>query len=296
MQIPVPLETAGRDPSSGRHLHYTRAGKGPCYFGPVSAGESLMRQSFGALPLAARAALKTLGYTVIPGPVAVEELGAVADAYDTAVSAAAGDDMRVGSTSTRVVDFVNRGPLFDSLYIYPPLLDAAALTVGQAFKLSSLHARTLRPGSTALDIHVDVERGSTDGPLLGFIFMVDDFTSANGATHFIPGSHLWSNSPARPHGEEYVAQLVPACGPAGSLLMFNGSTWHGQGINSSDRPRRSLQGAFIPRSGRAMTDFSGRMGPETRARLGDTARQVLAIPEVRPPSAGNRCRHSVIKS
>jgi hypothetical protein len=62
----------------------------------------------------------------------------------------------------RVVDVVNRGPLFDPLYVYPPLLDAAALTVGPTFKLSSLHARTLRPGSTVLDIHVDVEHDSTD--------------------------------------------------------------------------------------------------------------------------------------
>jgi ectoine hydroxylase-related dioxygenase (phytanoyl-CoA dioxygenase family) len=40
-----------------------------------------------------------------------------------------------------------------------------------------------------LDIHVDVERTSTGWPLLGFIFMVDEFTANNGATRFIAGSH-----------------------------------------------------------------------------------------------------------
>jgi hypothetical protein len=50
-------------------------------------------------------------------------------------------------------------------------------------------------------------------------------------------------------------------------------------VNGSNRPRRSLQGAFIPRGGRAGTDFSGRMSPETRARLGTVARQVLALPD-----------------
>jgi ectoine hydroxylase-related dioxygenase (phytanoyl-CoA dioxygenase family) len=169
--------------------------------------------------------------------------------------------------------------LFDPLYVYPPLLDAAALTVGLTFKLSSLHARTLRPGSTVLDIHVDVEHDSTDWPLLGFIFMVDAFTPDNGATRFIPGSHRWGHSPRDARLQEYTAQLVSACGPAGSLLVFNGSTWHGQGVNGSNRPRRSLQGAFIPRGGRAGTDFSGRMSPETRARVGTVARQVLALPD-----------------
>jgi ectoine hydroxylase-related dioxygenase (phytanoyl-CoA dioxygenase family) len=195
------------------------------------------------------------------------------------------DDIRVGSSSTRVVDFVNRGPLFDRLYVYAPLLEAAVQTIGPAFKLSSLNARTLRPGSAALDIHVDVERDSTDWPLLGFILMIDAFAPGNGATRFIPGSHRWGNTPGDVRVEEYAAQLVSACGPAGSLLLFNGSTWHGQGINSSNLPRRSLQGAFIPRSGRAGTDFSRRMTPETCARLGSVARHVLAIPA---PAAADR--------
>ena len=229
------------------------------------------------MDFAAHAALEESGFVVLPGPFAVEQLGAVAEAYDAEVGAAVGDDIRVGSTSTRVVDFINRGPLFDPLYVYPPLLDAVALTVGQPFKLSSLHARTLRPGSTVLDIHIDVERDSADWPLLGFIFMVDPFTPDNGATRFIPGSHRWSNSPRDVRLQEFTGQLVSACGPAGSLLVFNGSTWHGQGVNASKRPRRSLQGAFIPRDGRAATNFGARMQRETFERLSPLAKQVLGL-------------------
>ncbi len=240
------------------------------------AGDPLFLEVSGALSLAARAALEDSGFVVLPGPFPVEQLGVLSDAYDTEVRAAVGDDIRVGSSSTRVVDFVNRGPLFDSLYVYPPLLDAAHQTVGSTFKLSTLNARTLRPGAAVLDIHVDVERASTDWPLLGFILMIDAFTPDNGATRFIPGSHRWNDPPNGDSLQEYVGQLVSACGPAGSLLLFNGSTWHGQGLNGSDQPRRSLQGAFIPRSGRASTDFFRRMSPETRARLGSLARQVLA--------------------
>jgi hypothetical protein len=233
----------------------------------------------GALPLASMATLEELGFIVLPGPFAHDQLDLIASAYDAEVGAAIGDGIRVGSTSTRVVDFVNRGPLFDPLYVYPPLLDAAVRTVGPAIQLSSLNARTLREGSAVLDIHVDVERDSSDWPLLGFIFMIDAFTPDNGATRFIPGSHHWGNSPRHSELTEYEPQLQSACGPAGSLLVFNGSTWHGQGVNRSGRPRRSLQGAFIPRSGRASTDFSSRMTSETRMRLGAVAHQVLAIPD-----------------
>jgi hypothetical protein len=244
----------------------------------MEAERQPIRALSGALPPAAMAALQESGFVVLAGPYPVERLGAVADAYDAEVGAAVGDDIRIGSTSTRVVDFVNRGPLFDPLYVYPPLLDAAAGIVGPSFKLSSLHARSLRPGSAVLDIHVDVKRDSTDWPLLGFILMIDAFTPDNGATRFIPGSHQWGDPPRDGRMQEYAAQLVSACGPAGSLLVFNGSTWHGQGINGSNRSRRSLQGAFIPRGGRAMTDFCRRMSSETRARLGSIAHQVLAVP------------------
>ena len=74
----------------------------------------------------------------------------------------------------------------------------------------------------------------------------------------------------------YDGQVL-ASGPAGSLIIFNGSTWHGYTANTSDAPRRSVQGAFIPRDGRAATDFSGRMRSETRARLGPLAHYVLAL-------------------
>jgi hypothetical protein len=223
--------------------------------------------------------LQESGFVVVEGPFPIERIGAIADAYDAEVDSAVEDDIRIGSTSTRVVDFVNRGTVFDPLYVYPPLLDAAARIVGRSFRLSSLNARTLRSGSAVLDIHVDVQRDSIDWPLLGFILMIDAFAPDNGATRFIPGSHRWGDPPKDGRIREYTARRVSACGPAGSLVVFNGSTWHGQGVNSSNLPRRSLQGAFIPRGGRAGTDFRRRMSSETRARLSSLAHHVLATLE-----------------
>ena len=94
--------------------------------GAMEAERQPMRRVSGALPPAAMAALQESGFVVLAGPYPVERLGVIADAYDAEVGAAVEDDIRIGSTSTRVVDFVNRGPLFDPLYVDPPLLDAAA--------------------------------------------------------------------------------------------------------------------------------------------------------------------------
>jgi len=223
--------------------------------------------------------LRERGFVVLSGSVSSERMERLAVAYTGAVASATSDDVHIGSASTRVADFVNRGPAFDDLYIFPPLLEACGCVIGRQFKLSSFHSRTLRPHTPAEGLHVDVQRDSADWPLLSFILMVDEFRPDNGATRFMPGSHLWPGMPADTISDvraDHPGQVL-ACGAAGSLLIFNGSAWHGHTANSSSGPRRSLQGAFTRRDGRAGTDFADRMQPETRARLGPLAKQVLAI-------------------
>jgi hypothetical protein len=241
------------------------------WFNTLAAGSQL--------PMDAAAALQERGFVVLPGLVPSDGVERLTNAYAAAVASAIADDVKIGSTSTRVSDFVNRGAEFDALYVFPPLLEACCLVINRPFKLSSLHARTVRPCTPAQDLHVDVRRDSADWPLLGFILMVDEFRPDNGATRFVPGSHRWPGTPADSISDlraEHAAQVL-ACGCAGSLLIFNGSAWHGHAANRSSGPRRSIQGAFIPRDGRAGTDFAVSMRPETRARLGPVARQVLAL-------------------
>jgi len=241
------------------------------WFSTLAAGNEL--------PVDATSKLQERGFVVLPGPVRSDRMELLADAYNAAVDSAPGDDIKIGSTSTKVIDFVNRGAEFDDLYVFPPLLAAGCRVIGRPFKLSSLLARTLRPGSPAQELHVDVRRESADWPLLGFILMIDEFRPDNGATRFVPGSHRWPETPegTLPDPRAEHDRQVLACGAAGSLLVFNGSAWHGHTANTSSGPRRSLQGALIPRDGRAATDFAVRMQPDTLARLGLLARYVLAL-------------------
>src|SRR3954469_19756775 len=176
------------------------------WFSTLAAGSKL--------PVDATSELRERGFVVIPGPVWPDVL---ANAYTAAVASATSDDIRIGSTSTKVNDFVNRGAEFDNLYVFPPLLEACCHVIARPFKLSSLLARTLRPGSPAQELHVDVSRGSADWPLLGFILMVDAFRSDNGATRFVPGSHRWSGTPEGSLPDlraEHEGQVL-ACGKAG---------------------------------------------------------------------------------
>src|SRR5829696_274313 len=213
-------------------------------FGMLAEGRELS-------PGAARE-LRDAGFVVIPGPVPPGGLARLAGAYDAAVAGAAAADISVGSSTTRVHGLVNRGPEFDALYVYRPVLAACCRVIGRPFKLSALLARTVRPHSPAQALHADCERDAGGWPMVGFILMVDEFRRDNGATRFVPGSHgrpiirgdLRSVSAADDEPQ------VQACGPAGSLIIYNGSVRHGHSANRSGGPRRSIQGAYIRREAR----------------------------------------------
>jgi hypothetical protein len=215
-------------------------------------------------------ALHTDGFIVIPGPVPAASLARLAHLYDEAISAAPPDDIKLGSTTTRVRDFVNRDAAFDELYLYPPILQACCCLIAQPFKLSTMHARTLRPRTPAQRLHVDFPSDVQGWPMVGFILMIDAFTPENGATCFIPGSQGMAAPPAS-------SSLAPACGPAGSVIVFNGSVWHGHGPNHTNNPRRSIQGAYIRRTEASSEALPARMRRETLDRIGPLAKYLLAI-------------------
>src|SRR5580765_1043114 len=181
------------------------------------------------LPSDAARQLREIGFVVMPGPAIQGGCEQLSRAYDRAVATADPADVHLGRTgsSTRINDFVNRGPEFDEIYIYPPLLAACFQIIGAPFKLSGMRARTLNPGAATEGLHVDVKHRANGWPLVGCILMVDAFDAENGATRFVPGSHLRPqepsevmNSPQAVHNEQ-----VLGCGPAGSIIIFNASAW-----------------------------------------------------------------------
>lgn len=219
------------------------------------------------------------GFVVILGPISSPRLSELSAAYDEVMSSGVGPDFRVGSTTTRIYDLVNRGPAFDDIYTFPPLIEACRHVIGEQFKLSSLLGRTLHPGSPVQELHVDLARDSPDAPMVGFILMIDAFTSTNGATRFVSASHYWPDVPLDRLAETratFPGERI-ACGEAGSVIVFNGAIWHGHTANVTTEPRRSIQGYFVRRDAESGLDFSARMSPETRGRLSPFARYLLSL-------------------
>jgi len=242
------------------------------WFSTIDAG--------GHLPPDAAGALTELGFAVIPGPVPPDALPGLVAAYDATLEAAAGTpDHRVGTTTTRLFGLVDQDAAFDAIYVHPPLLEAAARVIGGPFRLSSMLGRTLRPGTAAQGLHADLPRDDPARPMVGFILMLDPFRADNGATRVVPGSHRWPEVPEAvlPDPAAAFEGEVLACGPAGALLVFDASVWHGHTANTSGAPRRSIQGYFVPRGAPSAFDIPSRLQPETAARISPLARYVLAI-------------------
>ena len=226
--------------------------------------------------------LHDCGFVVLPGPIIPGGYDQLSRAYDRAVAAADPSDVHTSKkrTSTRINNFVNRGSEFDSIYIYPPLLSACSQIIGGPFKLSGMRARTLHAGAPAEELHVDVKHRAEGWPLVGCILMVDAFTAENGATRFVPGTHLQSQEPdevLNNPNEDHPDQVL-ACGPVGSIAIFDASVWHGYTANKSNTPRRSIAAHFVPRAAQASPDDpSQHTLPETLQRISDLAKYILNV-------------------
>jgi hypothetical protein len=109
------------------------------------------------------------------------------------------------------------------------------------YLLSQIQAINVLPGEIAQPLHADDGFYPIPRPRAPIgaatIWAIDDFTEENGATVIIPKSHLW--------GDEYPGdgsghELVSAVMPAGSVIFFLGTAWHGAGANNSDASRMAV--------------------------------------------------------
>ena len=86
-----------------------------------------------------------------------------------------------------------------------------------------------------------------------------------------PGEDM--NNPNDDHPEQ-----VLACGPVGSIVIFDASVWHGYSENKSNTARRSIAAHFVPRTAQPSPDDpSQHTHPETLRRIGDLGKYVLNV-------------------
>jgi ectoine hydroxylase-related dioxygenase (phytanoyl-CoA dioxygenase family) len=97
-----------------------------------------------------------------------------------------------------------------------------------------------------------------------------DFTAENGATRVFPGSHRWETG-RYPADEEAVAAVMPA----GSAIIYLGSTFHGGGAHTGSEPRRGVHLSYTLGWLRTEENNYLAVPPETAAGLPQQCQEVL---------------------
>ena len=223
------------------------------------------------------------GYAPLPGVLDGAQLEAIRARLAELLAAEgdqAGLEVHQEAGTDRLADLVNKGEMFWPCFTDSRVAACMAHVLGD-FKLSSLNFRAALPGQGHQNLHGDwggpVEPG--DYQVCNSIWLLDDFTTANGATRVVPGSHRFGTvprlalpDPAAPHPDE-----VLVTGPAGTVVVFNSHLWHGGTQNRSDRPRRALHSYFTRRGHGQQLDQKKYIRPQTLAALCPAARFILDV-------------------
>jgi ectoine hydroxylase-related dioxygenase (phytanoyl-CoA dioxygenase family) len=195
---------------------------------------------------------------------------------------AAGSEFKQEPQSGRLANVVNKGEVFLRVIQIPEVLECVEQVLGREFKLSSLNVRTANPHSDWVQpLHVDGgalpdEKGYC---VCNSVWMLDAFTSENGATRLIPGSHRWNRRPqdvledlTAPHPEEILLT-----GRAGTVVVMNAHLWHGGTANRTSRPRRAMH-SYYTRSDKPQQLYQKKfLSTELQARLSPQLRKLLAL-------------------
>ena len=151
----------------------------------------------------------------------------------------AGNDFE-GAHTVRIYNLLVHGELYERVPVHEHVLPVVEGVLDRGCLISSLSSISIDPGETAQPIHADdqlIPLGKPHAPIVcNTMWALTEFTEDNGATRVVPGSHLAKESPH--YGTEYDS--VAACMPAGSVLVWHGSLWHGGGANRSDSRRVGL--------------------------------------------------------
>ena len=194
----------------------------------------------------------------------------------------AGAEFKQEPQTDRLANLVNYGELFQQVIAEPKVLACVEHVLGPEFKLGSLNARSVRPHSDWVQpLHCDMgalpdARGNT---VCNVIWVLDDFTTTNGAPRYVPGSHRSGQLPQKvlvdPSAPQPDEVLLTA--QAGTVVVMNAHLWHGGTANRSDKPRLALH-SFYCRRDLPQQQYQKRLlQPQVQQQLSPQLRWLLAL-------------------
>lgn len=196
---------------------------------------------FDEATIAAHAAnIERDGYSIVENALAPDFVGAVCEdllriEHDAGVVPA--QNRFEGPRTVRIYNLLVHGALYERIPVHEHVLPIVERVLDPGCLVSSLSSISICPGETAQPIHADDQLIPIPKPhppvVCNSMWALTPFTAENGATRVIPGSHTSDHSPT--YGEHY--ESIPAEMPSGSVMIYNGSLWHGGGANRTNARR-----------------------------------------------------------
>ena len=154
-----------------------------------------------------------------------------------------GPDSFAGRRTKRTGGLIARSQTCRDLIVHPLVVGAVdkVLSHSSGFQLHLTQVISIDPGEPAQKIHRDQWAFAFFPFPKGYevscntLWAMTDFTEENGATRLVPGSHRLED-----RREFQISDTVPAEMPAGSVLLYTGSLYHGAGANRSAGVRYGL--------------------------------------------------------
>lgn len=229
------------------------------------------------------AAIDRDGYAIIPALLPRDTCEEIRSELTTHFEHA-GRNPFEGFKTQRIYSLLSKTRATDAIVEHPRVLAALDRMLQPNYLLSAFLAINILPGETAQALHFDDSFYPFARPRppisVATIWAIDDFTETNGATVAIPGSHRWGDE--RPSED----QLVDIIMPAGSVVIFSGTLWHGGGANRSDRPRLAITAQYCQPWARSQENYSLAVPAETARNLSGNIQSMLGY-NIHPPFMGH---------
>ena len=144
-----------------------------------------------------------------------------------------------GHKTVRIYNLLAYGAPFAEVPVHARVLPIVEEVLDNGCLISSLSSIAIDAGESAQPIHADdmvIPLAKPHIPIVcNSMWALSDFTDANGATRLVPGSHVKDNPE---YGGTY--ESVPAEMRQGSVLIWDGSLWHGGGANKTGKRRTGI--------------------------------------------------------
>lgn len=181
--------------------------------------------------------LRREGFVILPRQISGETLTRMRDALDEINRGTRlGIHEFEGYCTHRAYCTVAKTTAFDELVMNRSVLAIIEGYFGEAPQLSASMGMTIYEGQKAQPLHRDSGHYPLPWPHppleVNSIWAFDDFREDNGATCYIPQSHLIPTE-TRPETSPSIAEM-----PAGSVLIYDGALWHGGGESTAAGAKR----------------------------------------------------------